>query len=70
MTRRRLRNRRGSETFTLELHGLRYVASFSRSPMAGSKCSGAPLLRDAHGDASTPLGIALDVIAEIEGQRK
>jgi hypothetical protein len=30
MTRERLRNRRLSETFTLELHGLRYVASYSR----------------------------------------
>jgi hypothetical protein len=30
MSRERLRNRRRSETFTLELHGLRYVASFSR----------------------------------------
>ena len=30
MTRERLRNRRLSETFTLEAHGLRYLASFSR----------------------------------------
>jgi hypothetical protein len=29
MNRERLRNRRSSETFTLELHGLRYIASFS-----------------------------------------
>ena len=28
--RERLSNRRWSETFTLELHGLHYVASFSR----------------------------------------
>ena len=28
------------------------------------------LLRDAHGNASTPLGIALDVIAGIEGKRR
>jgi hypothetical protein len=30
MTRQRLRNRRHTETFTLELGGLHYVASFSR----------------------------------------
>jgi len=30
MSRERLRNRRRSETFTLELQGLHYVASFSR----------------------------------------
>ena len=30
MSRERLRNRRHSETFTLGLHGLHYVASFSR----------------------------------------
>ena len=30
MTRERLRNRRRSETFTIELHGLRYTATFSR----------------------------------------
>jgi ribonucleoside-diphosphate reductase alpha chain len=29
-SRERLRNRRRSESFTLELHGLHYVASFSR----------------------------------------
>jgi hypothetical protein len=28
------------------------------------------LLRDAHGNASTPLDIALDVIAEIEEKRR
>jgi ribonucleoside-diphosphate reductase alpha chain len=32
MTRERLRNRRLSETFTLECHGLRYVATISRFP--------------------------------------
>ena len=30
MSRERLRNRRRSESFTLELHGLHYLASFSR----------------------------------------
>jgi ribonucleoside-diphosphate reductase alpha chain len=98
MTRERLRNRRLSETFTLELHGLRYVASFSRfddgrvaevflqnhKPASQSDANardsaiaaslalqfGCPLdvlrralLRDAHGNASTPLGAALDLIA-------
>jgi hypothetical protein len=103
MTRERLRNRRRSETFTLELHGLRYLASFSRfddgrvaeiflqsqKPASQSDANardsaiaaslalqfGCPLdvvrralLRDAHGNASTPLGQALDRIAA-EGRR-
>jgi ribonucleoside-diphosphate reductase alpha chain len=98
MTRERLRNRRLSETFTLELHGLCYVVSFSRfgdgrlaeiflqnhkpasqsdsnardSAIAASLALqfGCPLetlrralLRDAQGNASTPLGAALDRIA-------
>jgi hypothetical protein len=102
-SRERLRNRRRSEIFTLELHGLRYVASFSRfddgriaevflqdrKPASQSDANardsaiaaslalqyGCPLdvlrralLRDAHGDASTPLGRALDIIAENEGR--
>src|SRR5262245_50899662 len=101
MSRERLRNRRLSETFTLELHGLRYVASFSRFPdgrvaeiflqnhksasqsdsnardsaIAASLALqfGCPLetlrralLRDAHGNASTPLGAAIDIIAAKE----
>src|SRR5262245_55789367 len=101
--RERLRNRRLSESFTLELHGLRYIASFSRfddgrlaevflqnhkpasqsdsnardSAIAASLALqyGCPLdvlrralLRDAHGRASTPLGVALDIIAENEGR--
>jgi hypothetical protein len=105
MTRERLKNRRLSESFTLELHGLRYVCTFSRfddgrvaevflqdhkpasqsdsnardSAIAASLAlqDGCPLdvlrralLRDAHGNASTPLGIALDVIAGIEGKRR
>ena len=104
-SRERLRNRRRSESFTLELHGLHYLASFSRfddgrvaevflqslkpasqsdanardSAIAASLAMqfGCPLdvlrralLRDAHGNASTPLGIALDVIAGIEGKRR
>jgi hypothetical protein len=103
MTRERLRNRRRSETFTLELHGLRYLASFSRfddgrvaeiflqsqKPASQSDANardsaiaaslalqfGCPLdvlrralLRDAQGRASTPLGRALDIIAENEGR--
>ena len=101
--RERLRNRRRSETFALELHGLRYLASFSRfddgrvaevflqslkpasqsdsnardSAIAASLALqyGCPLdvlrralLRDAQGRASTPLGRALDIIAENEGR--
>jgi ribonucleoside-diphosphate reductase alpha chain len=104
MTRERLRNRRSSETFAFELHGLRYLASFSRfndgrvaevflqNHKLGSQSDsnardaaiaaslalqhGCPLdvlqralLRDAHGNASTPLGRALDIIAEREGSR-
>ena len=103
MSRERLRNRRRSESFTLELHGLHYVASFSRfddgrvaevflqdrklasqsdanardSAIAASLALqfGCPLdvlrralLRDAHGNASTPLGQTLDRIAA-EGRR-
>ena len=103
MSRERLRNRRRSETFALELHGLRYLASFSRfddgrvaevflqslkpasqsdsnardSAIAASLALqyGCPLdvlrralLRDAQGRASTPLGRALDIIAENEGR--
>src|SRR5262245_7076657 len=101
MSRERLRNRRRSETFTLEVAGLRYVASFSRlddgrvvevflqnhKPASQSDANardsaiaaslalqfGCPLevlrralLRDAQGRASTPLGVALDIIAENE----
>jgi ribonucleoside-diphosphate reductase alpha chain len=104
MSRERLRNRRRSETFTFELHGLRYLASFSRfddgrvaevflqnhKPASQSDSNardaaiaaslalqhGCPLdvlrralLRDAHGNASTPLGCALDIIAERAGRR-
>jgi len=96
--RERLRNRRLSESFTLEVHGLHYVASFSRfddgrvaelflqthnsasqsdanardSAIAASLALqyGCPLevlrralLRDAQGNASTPLGAAIDRIA-------
>ena len=105
MTRERLPNWRASETFTLELAGLRYTATFSRfadgriceifvqNTKPGSQSDsyardaataaslamqyGCPLdvlrralLRDAQGNASTPLGIALDVIAGIEGKRR
>ena len=102
MTRERLRNRRRSETFALELHGLHYVASFSRfddgrvaevflqdrkpasqsdanardSAIAASLALGCPLdvlrralLRDAQGRASTPLGVALDIVAGHEKRR-
>jgi len=102
--RERLRNRRRSETFTLELHGLHYLASFSRfddgrvaevflqdhkpasqsdsnardSAIAASLALqfGCPLdvlrralLRDAQGRASTPLGVALDIVAGHEMRR-
>ena len=102
--RERLRNRRRSETFALELHGLRYLASFSRfndgrvaevflqslkpasqsdsnardSAIAASLALpyGCPLdvlrralLRDAQGRASTPLGVALDIVAGHEKRR-
>jgi len=104
-SRERLRNRRRSETFTFELHGLHCVASFSRfddgriaevflqshKPASQSDANardsaiaaslalqyGCPLdvlrralLRDAHGNASTPLGAALDLIAAAEEQRR
>jgi hypothetical protein len=104
-SRERLRNRRRSEIFTLELHGLHYVASFSRfddgriaevflqnhKPASQSDANardsaiaaslalqyGCPLetlrralLRDAQGNASTPLGAALDRIVNFEGGRR
>ena len=103
-SRERLRNRRRSESFTLELHGLHYVASFSRfddgrvaevflqdhKPGSQSDSNardaavaaslalqfGCPLgvlrralLRDAQGRASTPLGVALDIVAGHEKRR-
>ena len=103
-SRERLPNRRWSETFTLELHGLHYVASFSRfddgrvaevflqdrKPASQSDANardsaiaaslalqfGCPLdvlrralLRDAQGRASTPLGVALDIVAGHEKRR-
>jgi ribonucleoside-diphosphate reductase alpha chain len=99
--RTRLPNRRASVTFELEIHGLRYTASFSRfadgriaeiflqNHKPGSQsdsnardaavaaslalqhgCSLETLqravLRDPHGRPSTPLGAALDLIAERE----
>lgn len=98
MTRERLPNRRASETFDVEVAGLRYKATvsyfldgrlaeiFLTNGKAGSDadaaardsavvCSialqyGAPaevirhaLLRDARGIASSPLGVALDLLA-------
>jgi hypothetical protein len=103
--RERLRNRRRSEVFELELHGLRYTATFSRfddgrvaeiflqnhKPASQSDANARDsaiaaslalqfgclletlrraLLRDSQGNASTPLGKALDRIAEIEGERR
>src|SRR5262249_33389480 len=105
MSRERLRNRRLSESFTLELNGLRYVCTFSRfddgrvaeiflqNHKPGSQNDAnardaavaaslalqyncpletlrRALLRDAQGNASTPLGRALDLIAAIEGKRR
>jgi hypothetical protein len=96
--RRRLPNKRKSESFSFEVGGLRYTATFSRFDdnsvgeifLTNSKPSsqsdsnardsavaaslalqfGCPLeslrravLRDANGQASTPLGVALDIIA-------
>ena len=97
--RARLPNRRESQTLELELHGLRFTASFSffqdgrlaevflQNHKPGSQSDvnardaavvtsialqhGVPLevirralLRDSHGVASSPLGAALDRIAE------
>jgi hypothetical protein len=101
MTRERLSNRRASETFDIEVAGLRYTCTVGRFPdgragevflqnhKPGSQsdsnardaavvCSialhhGVPLetirgavLRDSEGRASTPLGAALDRLAEFE----
>src|SRR5436309_3197198 len=97
--RERLRNRRVSKVFDIELYRLRYVVGFSRfddgrvaeiflqnhkpvsqsdsyardSAIAASLALqyGCPLevlrralLRDPQGRASTPLGVALDIIAQ------
>ena len=99
MTRERLQNRRASETFDVEVSGLRYTATVSRFPdgriaeifLSNTKPSsqsdvnardsavaaslalqfgcpvetlGHALLRDAHGVASSPLGIALDHLTD------
>jgi hypothetical protein len=99
--RERLPNKRRSVSFTLELHGLKYTATFSRfsdgrvaevflqnhkpgsqsdsyardSAIAASLalqhgCSldvlRRAVLRDPQGRPSTPLGAALDRIAELE----
>jgi hypothetical protein len=96
--RRRLANRRASETFSFECNGLRYSCTISRyddgalaevflsNGKAGSHSDGAAkdsavvcsialqfgvpidvirhaLLRDARGVASSPLGVALDMLA-------
>jgi hypothetical protein len=98
MTRRRLPDRRASETFTLECAGLSYVATISRfddghlggiflsNHKSGSVADTAArdsaivcsialqfgadpeiirkaLCRDRHGNASGPLGTALDMLA-------
>ena len=103
MTRRRLPDRRGSETFVLECAGLTYTATVSRlddgelaevflsntkpssqsdvnardSAVAASLAlqHGCPpetlrraLLRDAQGNASSPLGVALDQISEFKDE--
>jgi hypothetical protein len=102
--RERLRNRRASETFSVECNGLTYVATVSRfddgriaeiflsNHRNGSQADavardaavvasialqyGAPLdvirralMRDSRGIASSPLGAALDIIADHETGR-
>jgi hypothetical protein len=97
MTRQRLANRRYSESFDLEVGGLRYTATFSRYPDgriselflnnhksnsaadtnardsaitfsiavqhgADSEVIRRALCRDSQGNASGPLGAALDII--------
>jgi hypothetical protein len=104
-SRRRLENRRASQTFNLECSGIRYTASvsyfadgrlaeiFLNNGRAGSHsdtnakdsavvCSLAlqhgvdvevirrALLRDARGVASSPLGVALDMLAPPPGERR
>jgi hypothetical protein len=101
-TRRRLPDRRASETFALECAGLAYIATISRfddgglgeilltNHKAGSHADTAArdsaivcsialqfganvevirkaLCRDARGNASGPLGVALDMIAIEDG---
>jgi hypothetical protein len=97
--RRRLPNRRGSETFAVESQGMKFTATVSRfsdgslaeifltnhragSDADASACDAAviasialqfgvpletirkALMRDSRGRARTPLGAALDIIAE------
>jgi hypothetical protein len=101
-TRKRLSNRRASETFSLECAGLRYTATISRfddgrigevflnNHKSGSHADTAArdsaivcsialqfgaeietirkaLCRDGRGNASGPLGVVLDLLAQEEG---
>jgi hypothetical protein len=104
LARERLPNRRASETFSFEVEGLHYCATFScfadgrvgeifiDNHKVGSQSHGnatdaavaaslalqhgctidvlrSALLRDMWGRATTPLGVALDLITEREGSK-
>ena len=102
LARERLPNRRASETFSFEVEGLHYCATFScfadgrvgeifiDNHKVGSQSHGnatdsavaaslalqhgctidvlqRALLRDVRGRATTPLGVALDLVADLKG---
>ena len=102
LARERLPNRRASETFSFEVEGLHYCATFScfadgrvgeifiDNHKVGSQSHGnathsavaaslalqhgctidvlrGALLRDVRGRATTPLGVALDLVADLKG---
>jgi hypothetical protein len=61
--RRRLPQRRPSTTFGFECSGLRYTLALQHGvPLDVLRKA---LLRDARGRPSTPIGCALDLIAEV-----
>jgi hypothetical protein len=80
-TRERLPNRRMSATFDFVCAGLRYTATIGRFPdgrvapsyAVALQCGAdietirKALCRDSHGQASGPLGVALDLLADDGG---
>ena len=65
MTRERLDNRRVSESFAFQC-GMNYVATISRFH-PGRDHPRHALLRDGQGVASSPLGMALDIVVGESG---
>jgi hypothetical protein len=68
MAREHLENRRLCETLNFECNGLSYSASIALQHGVPLETIRRALLRDSHGRASSPLGVALDLLAG-EGTR-